>query len=282
MKRISIKEAFGGEVAFTKFIANDVETSKRLLDSIDTTMEDGFKITPEEHTADSKRVDLVVRDSDNEISLVVESQDATGWLDSVHASKITYYMYDKKCEEGVLLTEDADEHIKGYVRYLNENTPYRIWLLTVLIFEHDGTKLVDFQPLIRPVGLQDKKVRRISSGQTDETMAAIIQQLYDENQNLFTNVTSRYASRNNVGKQNINIGIHAYKSGGFWIDYWHNARYENNENFKTSFNEFAKSLGKEAGFQKYRGYVNDIATKTEAIEVFNKFIEALEKGIIKV
>lgn len=112
MKRSCIKDAFGGEVAFTKFIADDVETSKRLLSALDLSDEDGYSITPEEHTTHLKRVDLVIRDQEGEIFLVIESQDATGWLDSVHASKITYYMYDKKCDDGVLLCEDADEHIK--------------------------------------------------------------------------------------------------------------------------------------------------------------------------
>jgi hypothetical protein len=35
MKRTNIKEGFGGEVPFTKFIAGDFETSKRLLNALD-------------------------------------------------------------------------------------------------------------------------------------------------------------------------------------------------------------------------------------------------------
>ena len=29
-------------------------------------------------------------------------------------------MYDKRCDLGILLVEDATEEIKGYIRYLNE------------------------------------------------------------------------------------------------------------------------------------------------------------------
>ncbi len=132
MKRQTIKEAFGGEVPFTKFISQDLDTSRRLINAISAEYDDEYVIQPEDPTVDSKRVDLVIRDSENIVAYVIESQDCTGWLDSIHASKILYYMYEKECFEGILLCEDADEHIKGFVRWCNENTPVQIWLMSVL------------------------------------------------------------------------------------------------------------------------------------------------------
>ena len=60
----TIKNVFGGEVAFTKFIAEDKDTNSRLLSAIDSYLSDEYSIVPEDHTVDNKRVDLVVRDSD--------------------------------------------------------------------------------------------------------------------------------------------------------------------------------------------------------------------------
>ena len=93
MKRSTIKEAFGGEVRFTKFIADNIDIATKLLDVVDMSMGDDYRVIPEDKTIDSKRVDLTVNDSDGTTVAVIESQDATGWLDTVHSSKIMYYMW---------------------------------------------------------------------------------------------------------------------------------------------------------------------------------------------
>lgn len=274
MKRQTIKETFGGEVAFTKFISQDQETSRRLINAISAEYDDDYVIQPEDPTVDSKRVDLVIRDSESVVAYVIESQDCTGWLDSIHASKILYYMYEKECFEGILLCEDADEHIKGFVRWCNENTPVQIWLMSVLCF--DG-KYVEFVPLIRPSAFKDKKIRRIKSDVPSGTVdfTEYLEQKSEENPGLFTNVRSRYASANGVGGSGINVGISPRKSGNFMVSVWHAGKW-NNEKFRNSFNEFVKTETQyEPIRQDRQSYVNT-DTWEEGLEVFKKFVDGLK------
>jgi hypothetical protein len=277
IKRSNIKDAFGGEVAFTKFIASDAETSKRLLNALDLDEED-YSVTPEEHTVHSKRVDLVVRDRDGDVFLVIESQDASGWLDAVHASKVTYYMYDKKCDDGVLICEDADEHIKGFVRWLNENTPLRITLVSVVIYK-DTKPYCEFIPLIRPTYLEDKKIVKKSTpdSEADANVSNQVQSIYDANPGLFTNVAKHYVSKVNVGGTGLTVAINPYKTSGHFVEIWHAGK-ANNDQFKSSFFELCKKNGYEAKFQNRRGYVNgDRVISTEgAVEAAKVFIAALE------
>jgi hypothetical protein len=282
MKRSDIKTAFGGEVAFTKFIASDTETSKRLLNALDLSHEDGYSVTPEEHTTHSKRVDLIVRDTDGDITLCIESQDASGWLDAVHASKITYYMYDKKCDDGALICEDADEHIKGFVKWLNDNTPLRITLVSVVIFENGKTPHCEFIPLIRPSDLRDKKVRKVGSvSAAESTVADQVQAIYDANPGVFTNVARNYVSKTNVGGTGLTVAINPYKTSGHFVEIWHAGK-ANTEGFRTSFTEICKENGYEPNFQQRRGYVNgeQVLTADGAVEAAKVFIASLENGKI--
>jgi hypothetical protein len=290
IKRSNIKEAFGGEVAFTKFIATDVETSKRLLNALDLDEED-YSVTPEEHTVHSKRVDLVVRDQEGDIFLVIESQDASGWLDSVHASKITYYMYDKKCDDGVLICEDADEHIKGFVRWLNENTPLRITLVGVVIYESNKNPYCEFIPLIRPTQTQDKKIVRKSNPSTDldNNVTEQCQLIYDNNPGTFTNVAKYYVSKTNVGGTGLTVAISPYKTGGAnsngwaFVEIWHAGK-ANTDEFRKTFKEVCDKNSLEAKFQNRRGYVNGtaIANADDAVRIAKIFISALETKEINI
>lgn len=284
IKRSNIKDAFGGEVPFTKFIASDLETSKRLLNALDLDEED-YCITPEEHTTHSKRVDLIIRDREGDTFLVIESQDASGWLDSVHASKITYYMYDKKCDDGVLICEDADEHIKGFVRWLNENTPLRITLVGVVIYENAKNPYCEFIPLIRPTQTQDKKIVRKSSpsADADNNISEQCQLVYDTNPGVFTNVAKYYVSKTNVGDTGLTVAICPYKTGGAnsngwaFVEIWHAGK-GNTEEFRRTFKEVCDKNKYEAKFQNRRGYVNGeaAATMEDAVNVAKTFIAALE------
>lgn len=282
IKRSNIKDAFGGEVPFTKFIASDIETSKRLLNALDLDEED-YSITPEEHTVHSKRVDLIVRDRDGDMFLVIESQDASGWLDAIHASKITYYMYDKKCDDGVLICEDADEHIKGFVRWLNENTPLRITLVGVVIYENGKNPYCEFVPLIRPTQTQDKKVVRKSSPsvEADNNISEQCQAIYDNNPGIFTNVAKYYVSKTNVGGTGLTVAVCPYKTSGAFVEIWHAGK-ANTDDFRNTFTEVCKKHNYEPNFQKRRGYVNGApaATMEGAVEVAKVFIAALESGEI--
>lgn len=284
VKRLDIKSAFGGEVPFTKFIANDLETSKRLLNALDLDEED-YKVTPEEHTTHSKRVDLIVRDRDGDIFLVIESQDASGWLDAVHASKITYYMYDKKCDDGVLICEDADEHIKGFVYWLNENTPLRITLVSVVIYQGDKDPYCEFIPVIRPTLTSDKKVVRKSSPSTeaDNNISEQVQSIYDSNPGVFTNVAKFYVSKTNAGGTGLTVAINPYKTTGHFVEIWHAGK-ANTDEFRDSFTKVCKENGYDPKFQSRRGYVNGdkVDTVAGAVEAAKLFIASLEAGTIHV
>jgi hypothetical protein len=276
MKRSTIKDTFGGEVPFTKFLAENKETNSKLLDAIDSYLSDEYSIVPEEHTLDNKRVDLVVRDSDGEISHVIESQDATGWLDSIHSTKITYYMYDRSCNDGVLLCEDASEHIKGYVKYLNENTPWRITLISCIVFDN---KHVEFVPLMRPTNFTDKRVRVVSKN-SDPASYETTTRICELYPGLFTNPTKKYVSTNNVGGTGFNVGLDPLKNG-FNITMFHNGKY-NNDVFRKSFTDLCISINEKPLFQKDKGYINGKGyTLERSIEIVKAFIDALEQDTME-
>lgn len=284
MEKQTIKEAFGGEVAFTQFIARDAETHRRLLETIDMGMNDGFKIQPESHTVDNKRVDLVVYDEDGNAQAVIESQDATGWLDSVHASKIDYYMYDKNCFEGVLLTEDADEHIKGFLRWKNENSPVNIWLLNVLIFKTGTGRYIDFIPVMRPTSAKDKKVKR-TSRESDanyrnalaEKWGPFLEEKFEEHDGVFTHKTLRYISRNGLGSKKINAGIHARKEG--WSVQAYCGDNKVNDIFVDTFNKWAVDHDVTPSTNKTYGQVY-APDWDVAFELFTDLYQKIEAGEI--
>lgn len=278
MIRQSIKEAFGGEVPFTKYVADNKEVAKRLLDAIDTGMSDSFEIAPEDQTVDRKRVDLVVRDDDNNVVQVIESQDATGWLDSVHASKIAYYCYEKGCMDGVLLTEDADEHIKGFIRWYNENTPLNIYLFNVVIYTTDTGNYVDFIPVMRPFNVKDKKIQRKPGGvRTQEDFREFLQEKFEIHKGKFTHHTGWYVSRNNVANTGVNIGIHCRKSGYYLVDIYHNNKIDQ-QKFVESYKQALPD--DEIAFKKVSGYVRR-ENWEDAVETFDYIVESiLNKTII--
>ena len=174
MVRSTIKEAFGTEPKYTKFIADNEEVATRLLDAVDMSMNDDYKIIPEDRTVDNKRVDLTINDSDGTTVAVIEAQDATGWLDSVHASKIAYYCWEKECFDAILITEDASERIKDYVKWLNTHPDLNIYLVATTIYKTDDKPFVDFIPIMRPADIlktirktKSKDGNQLVSGSTD-------------------------------------------------------------------------------------------------------------------
>ena len=284
MKRSSIRQEFGGEVAFTRWISQDTDTQQRLLAALNLEPEDGYRVRPEDPTLDSKRVDLTVQDADGRVLLVIESQDATGWLDSVHASKIMYYMWDKGCSQGVILTEDADEYIMSFVRELNTDHNWSISLLKTLIYSLDReVKFVDFVPLIRGSDIDAARLptARVRA-EPDPQKVELLRDLADRNPGLFTNVTGRYASHTKLGSGNMNVGIVPYKNGRFWIDIWHGGRH-NTETFRSTFAEICEQRGWEPKFQQARAYVNGQGgyDSEEAVEIFRTLMTALKTDQIR-
>jgi hypothetical protein len=281
MQRGTIKTIFGGEVAFTKFIADDTPTQQRLLEALNLAVEDGYTVKPENPTEDNKRVDLTVQDAEDRTILVIESQDATGWLDSVHASKIMYYMWDKDCSQGVLLTEDADEYIMNFVRKLNTDHNFSITLLKTLIYDIDQGHFVDFVPLIRGSEIEYASNVRVRA-EPDPQKVSLLQDLAEANPGLFTNVTGRYASHIKLGAHSMNVGIVPYKNGRFWVDVWHGGKH-NTDAFRETFTELCEASGLEPKFQQARGYCNGQGgyTAEQGIEVFKLFMTALKDGTIR-
>lgn len=278
MIRQTIKEAFGGEVSFTKYIADNKAVAKRLLEAIDVGMSESFTIIAENQTIDRKRVDLVVRDDDSNVVQVIESQDATGWLDSIHASKIAYYCYEKSCMDGVLLTEDADEHVKGFIRWYNENTPLNIYLFNVVIYKTDSEKYVDFIPVMRPFNIKDKKIQKRSgsNSNTQEDFREFLQEKFDANKGKFTHSTGWYVSTNNVANTGVNVGIHCRKSGYFLVDIYHNQKVKR-ETFEQSYREF--SPDDDIVFKKVSAYVRR-ESWDEALATFDQLVEGIRRKSI--
>lgn len=290
IERTSIKEAFGGEVPFTNYIAATISVKDRLLEVLELETDDA-KITTESHTKHNKRVDLIASEG-NEIVAVIESQDATGWLDPLHASKLTYYMYDKNCYTGVILAEDADEHIKGYIRMLNEKTPFDVWLINTPVYKVNNETYVDFIPVMRPLTTKDKKVRSVSSADNTENYKKrlktkwtdFLAEKFEEHEGVFTHKTSLYLSKNGVGSSKINITITA-RVDGFAVQAYKKALgidLTKSSNFVDSFTKWSTNLGRESFINKHAGYVPDVATWDEAFEIFTSLVENIQDDKIKI
>ncbi len=280
MDRSSIKEAFGTEPRYTKFIADNVDVATRLLEVIGMELEDDYKIISEDRTFDSKRVDLTIKDGDNKTFAVIEAQDAAGWLDSVHTSKILYYCYEKNCVDAILLTEDADEKIKDFVRWLNENTPLNIWLLASLIYKTDNGFELDFSPIMRPFSSINEKKRKIlnsidgSKARRFKLREEAIQKLREENPGEFTNWSKAYASNNDIDP-NFNLAIIPRKNSAI-VNFYHGGKLENDEEFKNKMNKLGEDHNCKPNFSKVCcRFIFD--TQEKAMEHFKIFKEEVKK-----
>jgi hypothetical protein len=220
---------------------------------------------------------------------VIESQDSTGWLDSVHASKIMYYMWDKDCDQGVLLTEDADEYIMTFVRKLNTDHNFSISLVKTLIYElDDGRNYVDFTPLIRGSNIDYVGRSSLTSsyqGQNPETKQRkqeLSQEVYDLDPEFFTHVSTSYASRNNVAGTGLNVAVNPYANSNdeYFVEIWHAGKADT-DLFRETFTEACATAGLEARFQSRRGYVKQVG-QTNALKAARVLSEALEQSRIRV
>jgi len=283
MEEISVND-FGGEVKFTKYIADNETISARLLEAIGSAMLD-FKVVPEEHTVGSKRVDLIVRDEDNNVVQVIESQDANGWLDPVHASKIAWYCHDKGCNDGVLISEDCTEHMKTFIQWYNENTPLNIFLLSpTIIKDNNGEIDIFFKTILRPTDWAHKRIkpntRQTGSSQLNERelqRAADVQSFYDINKDTFTNASSYYVSSNNVNNTGINVTLY-FRANDFNICMWHSGKHTHNE----SFMESVEKLYPNVNFKKMYVCVGARDTQDEALELCRELIDHLNNGTITI
>jgi hypothetical protein len=272
MVRSSIKEAFLTEPKFTKFIADNEDVAARLLEAVRIGMGDDTNIVAEDRTVDGKRVDLTINDSEGTTVAVIEAQDATGWLDSVHASKISYYCYDKDCTTAVLLCEDASEHIKGFMKYQNETGPLDIWIVRVAVYKTDTGPFVDFYPTQRPFELKEKISKRSSTTTTGrhKFMEEACLKLEKDNPKLFTNVTKYYVAIKDI-IPDLNMGLHP-RVNKAKLSFYHAGKLENDEGFKNMMIKHGEDNNIEPHFTKtYCNFSFDDTDK--ALENFKIFKE---------
>jgi len=277
LTQTSIKEQFGGEVPFTKYISTNKDIADSLLSEIELSVGD-YSIQAEEHTTDSKRVDCVIRDEEKEIVSVVEAMsiDRRG-LDSIHVSKTSYYCYDKDCYDAVIICEDSSEHIKGYVRWFNEETPLNVHLVQVKIYKDKEEKIfILFNVLIRPNDINQKKIiNKNGPTKTRPDFTDFLKQKFDECNNTvkgtFTHQTGRYVSTNNVAGLGCNVGITPRKNGTFHIDYYHNEKYKDNE----TFNQSLKQLDSSFKIKRNNAYVTT-DNWDDAFSTHQKMVKALQ------
>lgn len=163
-KKVSIQESvFKTEPAFTRYIANNNDVATRLLETIGVSMNEDYKVEDEYICSDGKRIDLVIKDRDDKILIPIECQDAKGFLDMEHATKIRWYMRDVDCTTGIILCEGANEYVQMHVRADNEKSDLDVYVLVYDIVDYGGDEPhVTFNVLVNPLLFPEKK-RRVNA-----------------------------------------------------------------------------------------------------------------------
>lgn len=274
MRMISIKE-FGGEVKFTKFIADNDIISSRLLEATDNGMSN-YTVMPEEYTKTGKRIDLVIRDEQQNIVQLVECQDASGWLDENHACKILGYSHSKKCDDVILLTEDLTEEIRELIIRMNNETWLNIYLVSPTIIKTENEVDVFFKTILRPADWSKKTVRtNNTSSNYRNQFVDFIQDKMEEYGDLFTHCTKSYLDIKNVGGLGVNLGIIPQVQGAR-VNLYHAGKYTDNETYQNSL----ESVGdfKKDGRSNY--FTVDNFDK--GVEEIRKIKKAFEEGVVKV
>lgn len=139
------------EVEFCKKIANSEELSKMLFEAASMPIEyDSFeleKLTTPHH----KRIDIAYMDGD-EVSCIVEAQDASGQLDPLHASKVSWYSFSGQCSNVIILARIIDETLREYVKWENLH-PHKNINIVQPIFDPKTDELICFNPYYVTEGL---------------------------------------------------------------------------------------------------------------------------------
>ena len=206
MEKINIKE-YGGEVNFTTDVCRNHEWSSKLLEAVDYTGE--FKMQYEVPTAGSKRIDLVATDTDDNVLFAIECQDATGWLDDVHASKIMLYGFDQGTEDCVIICEDLTEKMRDFVKYMNATSNFKIYIVHPEIYKHGDDVSVNWFTSMRPYDTK-QKVKVLSNKESMESKDSKLQShqsIHDAYPGQFNKVAQEYVSMQNVGKYKMNVDL---------------------------------------------------------------------------
>jgi len=279
MKQISISE-FGGEVKFTKYIASNQDVSDKLLEAVDSGMSD-YRVVAEEYTAASKRVDLVVRDSDDNVVQVVECQDANGWLDPVHASKILWYSHDKDCDDIVLITEDMTEDMRDFIIKLNNKSWVNIYVVSPTIIETDKEVDIFFKVLLRPI---EPKVKSKNIAKSkDPGFREICEEIKSNYEPFFTNSAKYWVSRNGVNKgghKRVNLAVRPQNNGTYKSEIYHTR--SSKVDIETFRNDLVKVIPEYnftfTGSNAYV-YFNKVEDAVDAVKLFNEKFENRELEI---
>jgi hypothetical protein len=295
--RTSIKKEFGTEPEFTKWLAKHPEATQKLLEITGLAIAGDYKVQAEDFTAEGKRIDFTIND-DDKTQAVVESQDATGWLDQNHLYKTLGYMYDKKCPTGIILTEDISEELKGHVEDINENFEGKdIWIILNRLYKIDGQVEIDFIPVIRPYEM--KPGRRILNSSNDFDYSenkALVEKIM-QNHGDFFNYQSH---QNGVTRTGTNWFVNKkFDQPGTWISLdcrkgdkpskFHVGIYSKNGRYKSGWNEDSKNefirISKEFGCEpmlsnESKAYVN-INDTEKAVEFSRAIYKSIENGKIK-
>ena len=206
MEKINIKE-YGGEVKFTTDVCRNHEWSSKLLEAVDYTGE--FKMQYEVPTAGSKRIDLVATDTDDNVLFAIECQDATGWLDDVHASKIMLYGFDQGTEDCVIICEDLTEKMRDFIKYMNATSNFKIYIVHPEIYKHGTDISVNWFTSMRPYDTK-QKVKVLSNRESLESKDHKLQShqsIHDAYPGQFNKVAQEYVSMQNVGQYKMNVDL---------------------------------------------------------------------------
>lgn len=167
MPRRNIREVFKGEVDFYKSVLNEERHKTKLMAILDVANMNDF--VPDIRTEEGKYADVVLYNHNEEAYLVLEFQ--LGFLDPIHASKITYYMHSQGVEVGVLIAEDVSEGVREYVKAMNE-LGLSIGIIKVSAYQDsNGTVDVDFDWLLRPFNRAEEESDNEPKEQRNKTLS---------------------------------------------------------------------------------------------------------------
>ena len=294
--RTSIKKEFGTEPAFTKWLSNNKEATESLLEVTDLNVEGEYQVRAEDITAEGKRIDLTIGDGD-EVRAVVESQDASGWLDQNHLYKTLGYMKDKDTDTGIILCEDISEELKDHVADINENFEGKsIWVILNRLYKINNEVKVDFIPVMRPYEIKPGRRKSSSIGDFDYSEnKALVEQIMKNHSDFF----NYQSHQNGVTRSGRTWFVNKKFKPGVWITMdcrqgnkptkYHIGIYAKKGKFKTgwdqgSINEFTR-IAKEFGCDAMLGneskaYVN-MDDQEKGVEFSKTIYSAIENGKIQ-
>lgn len=152
------KDMYENERDFVKTIVENSISSDNLLKSIGFDVNADYDVDMDTYTTevetriDTKRIDAVYRDEDQQPFLGVECMSLGKNLDPDHCWRVPFYLHGLGISECILLTEmiDMDSESVKFIRHLNDDHRYKIWIVKYTIFKIDGGQIIDFECVLSP------------------------------------------------------------------------------------------------------------------------------------